>query len=253
MKRSVKPISYQVLAIPIFFVLAFGIPALVFSKISVPVIGVAPTEYYPLDENLYIEGQAPPKIKIELLFESPSFSPVRVSVNSNSDGEWFFSDHLELSSGTWTLRVRTADPPSDWSNPRIIQSRVTGFVFGSIKVRYLPIVLVLLFLIFASCAIFAYAFMRVRKLRSLEKDKAFEEKTALLEKTLREKEKQVFETTINQNFDEIRRRTMDELEHLNEKARDGNQLSREEAEHREKLLHELREAEEDIQKKLKKL
>jgi len=231
------------------FVNAAGLPA--------PVISIAPESYYPLDEVLYIEGRSTPSVKMELFFEKTSggAQPIRVTLDANSNGEWYLSQKLELSSGEWSVRARALNDSSysDWSNPRIIRSVVSGIVFGSIKIRYLPIAVFLLFLFTLSAVIFIYVLVRARNLKNLEREKALQEKTALLEKSLHEKEKEVFGTAIDQNFGEIRRRIMDELEHLNKKACAGNELSREEAEHQEKLLRELREAEEVIQKKLKEM
>ena len=227
------------------------------SSILAPVINVAPESYYPLDEVLYLEGRAAPNVKIELLFErvGGGAQPARAVIDSNSNGEWFFSEKLELASGEWTVRARSFSGSnySDWSNPRIIRSTVSGFVFGSLKIRYLPIAAVLLFLTTLSVSLFIYATVRVRSLKNLEREKVLLEKAASLEKALQEKEKQVLETAVGQSFNELRRRIMDELEHLDRKVRNGGSLSTEESEHREKLLREFREAEESIQKKLKEI
>lgn len=226
------------------------------SGLSAPRINVAPQTYYPLEEVLYLEGQAPPKSKVDIIFEKTGSSPpVRTTADVNSNGEWFFSEKLELASGEWTVRARSFSGTnySDWSNPRIIRSVVSGFVFGSLKVRYVPIAAVLLFLTLFSVSLFTYVIIRVRNLKNLEREKVLLEKAASLEKALHEKEKQVFEAAVGQDFSELRRRIMEELEHLDRKVRDGGFLSREESEHREKLLRELREAEESIHKKLKEM
>ena len=206
------------------------------SGLLAPRINVAPNIYYPLEEVLYLEGQAPPKTKIDLIFEKTGSSPVRVVIDSNSNGEWFFSEKLELASGEWTVRARIlGDPPSDWSNPRVIRSIVSGFALGSLKIKYFPIVLVFFLLITASFILFVYLFFRVRNLKNSER------------------ERRIFDTEIDQNFNGLRRRIMEELEHLNGKVKNGRRLSQEESEHRERLLGELRAAEETIRRRAKEI
>lgn len=216
-----------------------------------PIISVAPPTYYPLDETLYLEGQSQPKANIDILFENPGVQPVRLGVISDSNGEWFFSGKLELASGEWTVRARVlGDPPSDWSIPRVIRSQVTGVVLGSIKVRYLPIVLVLSLMVVASAAFLVYSLLRVRTIQRLELERTTQEKTASLERALREKEREAAAEVVAENFSDLRRDIVDELTHLNEQSHGGS-LSKEEENHREELLRELRRVEEAIEKKIK--
>ncbi|MCH8316876.1 MAG: hypothetical protein IIA88_00005, partial [Bacteroidetes bacterium] len=116
------------------------------ASLFTPTINVAPSVYYSLDEALYLEGRADAGAEVELFFENSGSQPVRVIVDVNSNGEWFFRERLELASGEWTVRARTVGNPdlSDWSNPRIIRSIVSGFIIGSVKVKYVPVILTLL-------------------------------------------------------------------------------------------------------------
>lgn len=239
---TINPYFKLVMLFTVAFVSIFSVLAIPVAKageLLVPLINVAPTEYYPLDETLYIEGQAPPKSKVELLFESIGSQPVRLIVNSNSDGGWSFSQKLELSSGEWAVRARTlADPPSNWSNPRIIQSKVTGFIFGNLKIKYLPIVVTLLILIIFSVVLLLYSLIKARNIKQLA-----------LEEKLREKEKQSSQIIIERDFADIRRKIVEELEHLDGRAKKGS-LSQKEQEHHNELMKQLYQTEEEIKKNL---
>jgi len=190
-------------------------------ELSAPVISVAPSQFYPLDEILYMEGKAAPKAKIAVNFEKPDSKSVTVIVDANSNGEWFLGEKIELSSGEWTARARIlSDPASDWSNPRIIRSIVSGFIFGSVKIKYLPIAIMLISLLLVLVALLVYLLRRVSKIR----------RSAHLKEDI-----------------------ADELEHLEKAIREGKKLSESEIKRRENLLLELRHAEEIIQDKFKDL
>ncbi|MDP1688535.1 MAG: hypothetical protein Q8L47_00155 [bacterium] len=219
-----------------------------------PEINVAPEIYYPLDETLYIEGKADPKSKVELFFEKPGSNPVRLTVDANSGGGWFLSQKLELASGEWMVRARISfDPPSDWSNPRIIQSRVTGFVVGGVRVKYAPIAIVLILLFLLGGGFLLYAIMRARSVRIGAHERELQEGMEKLQKELRLKDREAAEVSLEQHFGEIRNRVLKELEHLESRAKKNNKLSGDEEAHRSKLLRELREAEDTISKKVKEI
>ena len=90
----------------------------------------------------------------------------------------------------------------------------------------------------------------MRKVQQLALKQEMEAKTEAFEKELREKERQAAETVVEQNFSDLRRYILEELEHLETRFK-GVALTREEEEHRMKLLRELREAENAIEKKIK--
>lgn len=204
-------VASLILAAP-HFVFASGEP-------PAPTISVVPSQYYPLDEVLYIEGRSVPRAKIAVNFERLDASPVTVVVNSNSNGEWFLGQKVELSSGEWAVRAKVlGDPASDWSNPRIINSVVSGFIFGFIKIRYVPVAIALTLLLLVSAALFIYLLLRVAKIRRSE---------------------------------HIRRDISDELGHLEKAIKEGRKLSEAETKRREDILTELRHAEEVISDKFK--
>src|SRR3989344_9087109 len=126
---------------PQIFLMIFLFSALFYSQLALaankpPVISIVPETYYSLDDVLYIEGKSNPYSQVEILFEkvNDSASSLRIRTKSNSLGDWFLFEKIELSSGEWDVRARVVDdPPSDWSNPRIIRSFVSGFSIGGFK------------------------------------------------------------------------------------------------------------------------
>ena len=223
---------------------------------SLPMITIAPSRFYPLDEALYLEGTAIPRSKVEIFFEklAGGTQPIRIDVDANASGEWFFAQKLELSSGEWSVRVRqVSDPISEWSTPRIIGSVVSGFMIGSHTVKYAPIAGAVIVVMFASIGLFLYSMFRVRTVQHAERERAMREKTEHLEQELHKKDEQAIETLIEHNFAEIRRKVMEEIEHLERKRADGKTLSSEEEEHRTTLFRQLREAEEQIEDRVKHL
>ncbi|MDO8600009.1 MAG: cohesin domain-containing protein [bacterium] len=222
---------------------------------GVPTINIAPSQYYPLDELLYLEGKASPNAGLDILFENIAggAQPVRVSVNTNAGGEWFFSERLELASGEWSVRVRSAkeNEYSDWSNPRIIRSVVSGFFVGGIKIKYLPIAVFLTASIAASVYLLWYSAKRVRSIEHVRLEEDMKHREAEMKETLRAHERIAVTQAVERSFGDLRKRVVDELDHLEVKARRNGALSEEEEKHREELLHELREAEELVEKELK--
>lgn len=244
-------LKFKIIAFFIFTLLALTNVLAV--EFSAPVISVAPDVYYPLDEILYIEGKAAPKSKVELFFEKSGKSqPVRIAVESNSNGEWYFSEKFQLSSGEWMVRARLAgDPPSDWSNPRVIRSVVSGIVFGSVKIKYVPVILIFSVALIIIFILFLYSILKVRTIQQLELERQMREKTVVFRKALHEKDRQSAEVLVEQNFSDLRKKILEELEHLDKYPRDGAVLSKEEQGHRDDLLKELRKAEDLIEKRIK--
>jgi hypothetical protein len=220
--------------------------------LSAPTISVAPDTYYPFDETLYIEGHALPKSKVALYFEKTGSQPIRISVDANSNGEWYFTQKLQLVSGEWMLRARVdSDPPSDWSNPRIIVSVVSGFAIGPLKIKYLPVVFGLSAFFLVGLIIFFYSVFRVRTIKRMEYEQKTRAEKESLEKQLREKDKEVAAVLVETEFAELRRNLTEELSHFDQKTNLGEQLTKEEIERHARLLRELNEVEATIEKKLK--
>ncbi len=224
------------------------------SVVPPPTINISPDTYYPLDENLYLEGRSLPNARVELFFEKQSggADPVRLNINANSNGEWFFAQKLEMASGEWMARARVlGNAPSEWSNPKIIRSVVSGFFLGSIKIKYLPVIIVLVSLFIIGIILLIYSLLRVKTIERLELERQIEQKTKAFEKSLHEKEMEAVVTLVEENFTDIRRKITEELAHLEKQLSERGVLSNEEQEHRNSLLAQLHDAEETIEKKIK--
>ncbi len=221
---------------------------------SAPTISVAPDTYYPFDEILYIEGHAMPRSTVSLYFEKTGSQPIRLSVEANSNGEWYFAQKLELASGEWMLRARTEnDPPSDWSNPRIIISYVSGFAIGSLKIKYVPVVLGLSGFFLIGLGLFLYSSLRIKVIKKVESEQRARLEKEDLENKLRVKNKEVASMQVEGEFSSLRRNIMEEISHFDDKKRFGEELTKEESEHHEQLLRDLNQIEVSIENKLKNL
>jgi len=244
----------------VFFALIMVLPFVSFAagkEILPPIINIVPEQYYSLDDILYIEGKTGYSYSpVEILFErvSGGASNFRFQVKSNSVGDWFLSQKTELASGEWYVRARVLlDPPSDWSNPRIIRSVVSGFNIGGIKIKYIPMAGMLIILLMASAALFVYMLFRTRSIRRMELEKQIQEKTEALEKKLKNQEKKELDLIIGQNFDDIKRSLAEELKHFESRVKNGESLSVDEEQHKADILKKLRETEEKIEKKIHEL
>lgn len=221
-----------------------------------PRILVAPRDYYPLDEVLYLEGAGVPDAIIELLFEKAAGDApaVRSEVASNRNGEWFFSERIDLKNGDWSMRARVkGNPDSDWSLPRLMRSVVTGFRIGSLTIRYALVALVAGCLLLLAMGLFLYSFFRVRLLERSVKTREMLEKNRSLERELHERGQQDARRLVEENFLYLRAKIVEELSHFETRVRKGTKLTEEEEAHMGKLIRELGEAEENIQKKLKEV
>lgn len=222
-----------------------------------PQILVAPRIYYPLDEVLYLEGISVRNATVELLFEklAGDASAIRGEAMPNANGEWFFSERLDLKKGDWSVRARVRGDivESGWSTPRFIQSVVTGFRIGSLIIHYTPLVLVGIAFLFLVLGLLLYSFFRVRwSLRSVS-EQSLREENRHLEQELHERERKDAERLVEEHFSHIRKKVMEELAHFETKTAGGAKLTGEEEEHMQKLTRELRDAEDAIEKKIREV
>lgn len=255
-RRLAKRPSTLILAV-LFGASLLLLPAAAHGRVSdappAPVISVAPMQYYPLDESLYIEGGSAPGAPVEIVFElvGGSVGHVRRRVTANSLGEWQLNEQLRLPSGEWMARARVAsDPPSDWSLPRTIRSAVSGFVIAGITVHFLPAVLALACLFFIAGILLIWSVVRVRRIVREEHEHALAERTTALERALKEKERREKADVVEREFSEIRRKVAEELEHYDTHDAGGRIPSAHEETHRARLLRDLRQAEETIEEKI---
>lgn len=189
-----------------------------------PSIAITPDVFYPLDEILYIEGRGAPEAVVTVALQKQGEKPLKFSVKADSFGEWVVSEKTYMPSGNWEVRARqqSKGEVSDWSNPRVIRSVVTGVNIFGFNVRYVVITVILL-LFFAIIAGILFYFLR--KIKNL--------KQGLLEKQLRETE-----TQFHENVSVIRRDLMSELQTIVANA-EKRPLTSEELARRDHLLSEL--------------
>lgn len=200
---------------------SFGFAA---EEVSVPTISVNPDIYYPLDELLYLEGRAKPNSTVQIQFQKQGAKLLKVVAKSDQNGEWVFAEKAPLAEGDWEVRARLVEgeKTSEWSNPRIIKAVATGIMLGGVTIKFTVIFLLFLFAVI----VILYLLWHIRR-------------------TARDRT----EGEIQQDFSELRRDITEELRHLESKR----ELTKEEAEHRDKLLRELEQAEKAIERKLKNI
>ncbi len=201
-------------------------------NLAEPSISISPDTFYTLEEILYIEGRADPNSIVLVTLEKQGEKPIKFTVKTDSSGEWVVAEKTYLSSGNWEVRAReqVGINISQWSNPRIIQSIVTGVNFFGLSIRY--VVIVGIGAIFLSMIAFLLFYFR-RKIQRL--------KEGLMEKHLRETEDR-----FHRGFAEIRKDLMDQLRDL-AAGTQGRPLTPEEVEKRDHVLRELEEIEKNLE------
>lgn len=187
-----------------------------------PAIAVNPDIYYS-DEILYMEGNAKPNATVQIQFQQSGSKPFNLNVKSDARGEWVLAQKVPLEAGNWEVRARivsSSGETSSWSNPRVIKVIATGFNIGGFTVKF-----TFLILLFAGgVLVIVYLLWRLKR-----------------------EVRQSAVSHIGQDFSDLRRDVVEELKHLERKR----SLSREEAEHRDKLLRDLEHIEKEIESKVK--
>ena len=122
---------------------------------------------------------------------------------------------------------------SDWSNPRLLRSVVTGVRLGGATIKYVTIAAVSLLFLAVVFGIFAYFLLKVRKLR----------------RELFGKEMKEAKASVEEGFAEIRKDLIEELR-LIEVGAQGGKLSTSQLERKEHILREIHNIEKNIEKEL---
>ncbi len=204
-------------------------------EIPQPSVTVVPDYYYPFEEFLHLEGRAEPRAIVSVELERQAEKPVKFTVSADSAGEWVVwpTSRVYLSAGSWVVRARqqvgTSTGFSDWSNPQVIQSVITGFTIFGINVRYALIGVILFVFVLILAFVFFYFARKIRRL-----------KRQVFEKRLRETTDQV-----RRGFSEIHKDLMQELLMLTTKAQ-TQPLSPEEIQRKDHVLRELEELEKNV-------
>ncbi len=196
-----------------------------------PSIATSPDTFYPLDDFLYLAGQSQPGAFVTVILERDGGKPLQFTATAKASGEWVVNEKAYLSSGTWEVRARqtVSGETSDWSNPRLIRSVVTGVTFLGVKIRYVLVASVLAFMILLVAGVMFYF---LRKLRRMRQD--------LLQKQVHDTEDR-----FRRGFSEIRKDLMDELKLLTANSQ-NRPPTPEELDRKDHLLRELDELEQNL-------
>jgi len=135
------------------------------TPLNEPYISVSPDYFYPIEEILYIEGRANPKALVVVVLQKPGDRPVEFSIQADSIGEWVIAKKVYLKSGNWEVRARqqVGEQISDWSNPRVIQSTVTGVHIFGFNVRYVVIAFIVALFLALIVSLFIYSLNKIQK------------------------------------------------------------------------------------------
>lgn len=204
--------------------------------VPAPTIAVNPDIYYPLDEVLYLEGNAVPNFIVQVRFQKQGARPMNFSSKSDPRGEWVLAEKIPLESGDWEVRVRAVDSKdkdkvSEWSNQRVFKVIVTGVTIGGVNIKFAGLTLVIVVLLISGVFIILYFKNRVRRL-----------KEAILSKEVGEAQE-----SVREGFTQLRQNLLDELQLL-ESRKD---LSKEELVRKEQALRNLEGLEHNLHKEIK--
>lgn len=193
-----------------------------------PAIAISPDYFYPFEDILYLAGRSEPNTVVTVVFQKQGDKLVKFTVTPDSSGEWVVKEKTYLSAGDWEVRARAqlGNELSDWSNPRIIRSVVTGISVFGLKIRYVAIGAFVFVFLLILAGVFFYFTRKIRKL-----------KRGLFEKQVHETQERAHES-----FTELRRELTSRLKSLIANA-DKRPLTAEEIEQQEQTLRELDELE----------
>ena len=205
-------------------------------ELSPPTIVINPDIYYPLDEVLYLEGNAKPGLNIQIRFQKQGAKPLTFTAKSDARGEWVLAEKIPLEKGDWEVRARTVDSKdpdniSEWSNPRVFKVIVSGIIIGGITIKFAALFLIIVLLLICGVILVLYFNYRVRRL-----------KTILINKEISEAQE-----SVRKGFVEIRQNMIEELQLLESRKA----LSQEELIRKEQLLRNLENLEHNMQKEIK--
>ena len=201
-----------------------------------PSISISPDIFYTLEEVLYIEGRGTPNMPVLVLIQKQGTRPIKFTVKADTNGEWVVAEKTFLEAGDWEVRAQVVQDgrASEWSNPRLVRSVVTGITVANIQFKYVTLALILGGVVVVSIVLFAYFTIRVRRLR----------------KAILTKEALEIRQRATEGFRAIRNGVLDELRTLEIHAADG-QLSSEELTKKERMLDELHRLEDAIEREVR--
>lgn len=205
------------------------------AAVPTPSITVFPATFYPLENILFLEGTASPQSVVEVALRQHEERFITLRTTSDNRGIWSLGERIFLEEGRWEIRARSTqhDMASDWSEPKVITSIVTGLGFGRFSITYAAAAGILIAVLIFGGTVFAYLAIRVNRVRR-----------QLLKKEMHEAHRKITE-----GFHAVRANIIDELRSVEEEAKNGN-LSADVLARREKLLMELHTLEEDLEREV---
>lgn len=238
MKSAYKNIAilYLSFIFGVFGLLSFLPAFAAVEEVPIPTIAINPDIYYPLDEVLYIEGNAAPNFIVQIRFQKQGAKPLNFSAKSDPRGEWVLAEKIPLESGDWEVRVRAVDTKdkekvSEWSNQRIFKVIVSGVTIGGVNIKFAGMALVIVILLITGLFLIFYFHYKVRRLKNI-----------ILSKEVGEAQE-----SVREGFDQLRQNLLDELQLL-ESRKD---LSKEELVRKEQALRNLEGLERNMHKEIK--
>ena len=131
-----------------------------------PEISVHLDYFYPWEEILYLEGRAAPEALVTVSLEKTGREPVQFVAAADAAGAWIVAEKVYLSSGDWEIRARqqVGRAASAWSEPKALNSIVTGANILGLEVRYVGIAGVSLIFLMVIGALLFYSMRKIQKL-----------------------------------------------------------------------------------------
>ena len=205
------------------------------AALPIPAITVFPATFYPLENILFMEGTASPQSVVEVILRQHEERFITLRTNTDNRGIWSLGERVFLEEGRWEIRARSTkdDTASDWSEPKVITSVVTGVGFGRFSITYPVAASILVTLLVLGGSVFAYLAIRVSRVRR-----------QLLKKEMHEAHRKITE-----GFHTVRSNIIDELRSVEEEAKNGH-VNADILARREKLLTELHKLEEDLEREV---
>ena len=209
------------------------------AKPVAPTIAITPDYFYPPEEALYIEGRSEPSAIVTVILQKQGENPIKFTIQADALGEWVVAEKTFLKSGNWEVRARSqiGAEVSEWSNPRVIRSIVTGLNFLGVNVRYITLAAVGLLMLVGFILLYIYFFRRVQRFNLA---RIRELRSVLFRHQITETEDR-----LHRGIAEIRKDLTEELQELTNNAQERS-LTPKEVQRREHILRELEELEKDL-------
>lgn len=128
-------------------------------------ISTIPTQFYTLDDKLYIGGHSVKNASITVALTKKDSQSLVFKVKSDKSGDWQISEKVFLERGDWTVKACeiTDSTSSNCSDPMIIKSIVTGINLLGLQISYATITIITLILFVFLGVIILYFLKKIKK------------------------------------------------------------------------------------------